>query len=130
MDSDFFMYGEESEWCHRIRSSGFSVLYFPGARIMHAGGAATKKVRPKMMIIMARSQLLLMDKIRGWPAAYAANVMMLLREIPRCILWLLLAGIPGVRRSEFVDELELSVRRTPMFLRGLYRREWAPERPR
>jgi asparagine synthase (glutamine-hydrolysing) len=31
----FFMYGEDMEWCYRIRESGYSIRYFPEATVIH-----------------------------------------------------------------------------------------------
>lgn len=40
-DPDFFLYYEEVELMHRIRKAGHQILYVPGARVVHAEGAAT-----------------------------------------------------------------------------------------
>lgn len=37
-DERWFMYGEELEWCFRIRQAGFKVLFFPGVEVVHHGG--------------------------------------------------------------------------------------------
>jgi GT2 family glycosyltransferase len=121
MDEDFFMYGEESEWCFRIRKAGWSVLYFPGARIVHLGGQSTKQKKSEMNLAMARGQLLFLEKTWGWHASYLANLMMLLRDSPRVCLWLLCMPIPRLRESEFGRSLKAAVQRLPMLLRGLFR---------
>ncbi|MFC3060255.1 glycosyltransferase family 2 protein [Paenirhodobacter populi] len=48
-DPDFFLYYEEVELMHRIRQAGHEILYVPGARVLHAEGAATdqKSHRPE-----------------------------------------------------------------------------------
>jgi len=35
LDEDFFMYGEDEEWCSRIKRAGWRIIYFPGATIIH-----------------------------------------------------------------------------------------------
>lgn len=35
LDEKIFMYGEEMEWCWRIKGAGFSVVYTPEAEIFH-----------------------------------------------------------------------------------------------
>lgn len=42
LDENLFMYGEEIEWCMRIRKAGWKVMYFPGAKIVHYEGGSTK----------------------------------------------------------------------------------------
>lgn len=45
MDEKIFMYGEELEWCYRIKKQGFKIYYTPGARIYHTKGASAEKDR-------------------------------------------------------------------------------------
>lgn len=35
LDEDYFMYGEDLDWCWRAKASGFKVVYYPAARITH-----------------------------------------------------------------------------------------------
>jgi GT2 family glycosyltransferase len=39
-DEDFFMFSEEVDWMTRFRRAGRSVVFFPGAEVMHVGGAS------------------------------------------------------------------------------------------
>ncbi len=39
-DEDFFMFSEEVDWCYRFRRAGWDVLFFPGAEVIHVGGAS------------------------------------------------------------------------------------------
>jgi asparagine synthase (glutamine-hydrolysing) len=39
-DERLFMYGEDMEWCRRIRDAGWRIRYFPGAEIVHADHAS------------------------------------------------------------------------------------------
>jgi GT2 family glycosyltransferase len=38
MDTDYFMYYEEADWCRRIRVAGFRILYVPRSRVRHKVG--------------------------------------------------------------------------------------------
>ncbi|MCJ7740906.1 glycosyltransferase family 2 protein [Candidatus Microgenomates bacterium] len=38
LDEGIFMYGEEVEWCYRIKKAGYQVEYFPQASIYHYKG--------------------------------------------------------------------------------------------
>jgi N-acetylglucosaminyl-diphospho-decaprenol L-rhamnosyltransferase len=41
MDEGFFLYYEDTEWCHRMRDHGWEVLLEPGAHVVHhLGGSA------------------------------------------------------------------------------------------
>lgn len=43
LDEDFFMYGEDLDWCWRCKASGYKVLYYPGTFIYHYKGQSSKK---------------------------------------------------------------------------------------
>ena len=37
----FFMYSEDTEWCHYIKKAGYKLFYYPSAKIRHYGGASS-----------------------------------------------------------------------------------------
>ena len=41
LDPDYFLYWEETDWCYRIRSSGFKIVYVPEAKIWHKIGTSS-----------------------------------------------------------------------------------------
>ena len=57
LDNDFFFYGEDIEWCHRIRRHGWKVVVDPAARITHIKGGATRGKRRGAQIEMLRARL-------------------------------------------------------------------------
>ncbi len=42
-DEDFFMYGEDLDWCFRIQRAGWKIYYTPATQIIHYKGESTKK---------------------------------------------------------------------------------------
>jgi len=42
LDETFFLYFEETEFCHRARAAGFEVWYVPASRVVHIAGQSTK----------------------------------------------------------------------------------------
>ncbi len=42
LDENIFMYGEEVEWCYRIKKKGFRVIYTPLTSVLHLKGASGK----------------------------------------------------------------------------------------
>lgn len=43
MDENFFMFAEDMEWSHRIKSEGFKVYYLPYVSIIHLMGVSTSR---------------------------------------------------------------------------------------
>ena len=39
-DEDFFMFSEEVDWCYRFHAAGWQVVFYPGAEVVHVGGAS------------------------------------------------------------------------------------------
>lgn len=124
LDEGFFMYGEEAEFCHRIRGAGWGVAYYPEASILHHGGISADQIPDEMNLTLARSQLLLYQRTRGSVVAWFANLLMLFRDLPRAIIGgvvLIIPGISSVRRTL----LKRSVRRCGLHLRGVIRLDWS-----
>jgi len=45
LDETFFMYGEDLDWCYRIRENGWKVRYFSGTQIIHFKGESSKRAQ-------------------------------------------------------------------------------------
>ncbi|MEN3037660.1 MAG: glycosyltransferase [Candidatus Kryptonium sp.] len=43
LDEDFFMYGEDIDWCYRIKKAGWKIYYVPLTQIIHFKGESTKR---------------------------------------------------------------------------------------
>jgi GT2 family glycosyltransferase len=43
LDEDIFMFGEDIDWCWRIKEAGWNVMYIPTAVVYHIHGAASRK---------------------------------------------------------------------------------------
>jgi len=74
---DYFMYWEEFDWFHRLRSTGARIEVNPTARIRHEGGPQDR--RPEKSRLLARNAVRCVRRIRGRWAA--------LRAWPVVVLW-------------------------------------------
>jgi GT2 family glycosyltransferase len=41
LDEDFFMYGEDIDWCKRFKKAGWQVMFFPRVKAIHYGGGSS-----------------------------------------------------------------------------------------
>ena len=73
-DEAFFMFNEESDWCYRFRQAGWKVVFFPGAEVVHVGGASHGG---RMFRENVRSHLRFLVKHRGRRDAERARSIML-----------------------------------------------------
>ncbi|MDR0333789.1 MAG: glycosyltransferase family 2 protein [Dysgonamonadaceae bacterium] len=65
-DSDFFMYGEESELCNRISKKGYQIISVPTAEIIHLEGRAFE-------VSKFRSQLIIESQFITYKKKYGKN---------------------------------------------------------
>jgi N-acetylglucosaminyl-diphospho-decaprenol L-rhamnosyltransferase len=56
-DERFYLYYEETDLCLRARRAGWKVYFFPGAEVIHIGGASSK-TRQDMQLDLGGAQLL------------------------------------------------------------------------
>jgi GT2 family glycosyltransferase len=87
MDERFFMYAEETDWCYRIKKSGWRIMFTPAAAIVHLGGQSTAK-RPVAMIIQLRLSILkFVRKHSGWAVQLIARFLTALFFAVRLPVW-------------------------------------------
>ncbi|MBN1319916.1 MAG: glycosyltransferase family 2 protein [Thermoleophilia bacterium] len=53
MDEGFFMYYEDTDWCHRMRDHAWEVLLEPAARVVHHRGGSTPPGTPTAEVYRA-----------------------------------------------------------------------------
>jgi hypothetical protein len=57
LDEEFFMYGEDMDWCFRFWSAGWKVAFVPVARAIHYGGASSSNAPVRFYIEKQRADL-------------------------------------------------------------------------
>lgn len=58
LDEEFFMYGEDIDWCFRIKESGWGVHYYPYTSIIHYKGASSRRKPFKIIYEFHRAMIL------------------------------------------------------------------------
>lgn len=68
LDERFFLYMEELEWCHRIKTAGWHIFIVPSAGVFHTGGTSSARRDPAELFgIYYESRYKFFSK--HWPAA-------------------------------------------------------------
>ena len=73
-DEAFFMFSEEVDWMTRLRAAGWKVLFYPGAEVVHVGGATHGG---RMYVENLRGHLRWFAKHRGPKAAERVRLLLL-----------------------------------------------------
>jgi GT2 family glycosyltransferase len=74
-DEAFFMFSEEVDWMTRFRRAGWKVLFYPGAEVVHVGGASHGG---NLYVENLRGHLRWFDKHRGAREAERVRRLLLL----------------------------------------------------
>lgn len=62
LDEDYFMYGEDIDWCYKIKEAGWKVIYYGAAEIIHHKGSSSKKQKSKLIYEFYRAMYLFYNK--------------------------------------------------------------------
>ncbi|MBV1767692.1 MAG: glycosyltransferase family 2 protein, partial [Methanobacterium sp.] len=63
LDEQFFMYGEDIDWCYRIKSRGWKIMYYSGAEIIHyKGGSNSTRDKSRLTTEFYRSMYIFYNK--------------------------------------------------------------------
>lgn len=77
LDTGFFMYSEEVEWCWRIHRHGWEVWQLPDIAVVHLGGASSTTNDISRRIALYRSRLALRRRLGGRAASISLWVSMI-----------------------------------------------------
>ena len=93
MDEQFFMYGEETDWCYRFKKNGWKVTFAPAGQIIHLGGASSRQDESRMRLQLSGSILLFFRKHTTWVQYEFACLLTALFFLGRVPYWLGMAII-------------------------------------
>ena len=124
-DSEFYMYGEEMDWCRRIRDAGWRVIFLPGPEVLHVGGGSSDLIAGPMFVESLKARVRYLRKHRGRSAVAMARGLIALSVIVRFLAaetrwsWNRLAGRRGgdrlhLHRDRFRSGIRWVLRGLPM----------------
>jgi len=103
-DERLFMYGEDMEWCYRIRDRGWRIRYYPAASIMHVDHASSEiRWGDERIALCLRRQRDIYIERNG---RRRGTVLMLLRVVGaslRTAYYSLRVGLGGPRAGAYRD---------------------------
>lgn len=86
LDEGFFMYGEELDWCYRMRQHGLRTAFYPHARVVHVGRASSLHAPGELAPRAVAGRLRYFQKHHGAGAVLAVRVLMALGMASRIAL--------------------------------------------
>jgi GT2 family glycosyltransferase len=100
------MYGEETDWCYRMKKYGWKILFAPVGQIIHFGGQSSAKIPVTMIIQLRLSILKFIKKHYGRPSIYFARPLTALFFIVRLPVWFVIFLFRPRQRSEASTKLQ------------------------
>ena len=86
LDEAFFFFGEETDWCRRMRDAGWKLMFAPVGEITHHGSVSARKLNHRRDVLLTESKVRLHRKHGG--------------VVPAAIVWLI-AGVFNGSRAVF-----------------------------
>jgi GT2 family glycosyltransferase len=97
LDEAFFMYGEDIDWCYRIKQAGWGIHYYPFTHITHHKGASSRRKPFRIIYEFHRSMLLFHNKHYRQKYFFVVNLLVYMGVYVKLVLSLLLNRFGSVR---------------------------------
>jgi len=98
LDSAYFFYNEEADWCYRIKQAGWQVWYVPQAELVHLGGQSSQKVPYNRIIWFYQGYLRFYTKFYSRRALVGHRVAVWAATLPKLLILLGLMSIPRSKK--------------------------------
>lgn len=73
LDEEFFMYGEDIDWCYRIKQAGWKIVYYPKTTVIHYKGASSRRKPFKIIYEFHRAMVLFHRKHYAQKYSFIVN---------------------------------------------------------
>lgn len=101
LDEAFFFFGEETDWCKRMRDAGWSLMFAPVGEITHHGGGSVSKLNDKRDVMLSEAIIRLHRKHSGYVAAMLVFLVIMLFNGSRAVCWSLANALaPNTKTRE------------------------------
>lgn len=115
LDPQFFMYGEDVDWCYRFHQAGENLVFFSDAAALHYCGASSSNAPVRFYLEMYRANLRLWRKHRGWLGAVVFGVILAIHQSIRIFGW----AVAYVFRPSQRSGISMKVKKSVAILRWL-----------
>jgi GT2 family glycosyltransferase len=112
LDDRYFMYSEEMDLCYRLRQAGWQLCWVPQAKVIHYGGASSRKKAAAMYVQLYRSKVQFQRKFWGARHARYFKALLAFAYLPRWLVMKVAAVFNGSCASQ-VGTYERLLRELP-----------------
>jgi GT2 family glycosyltransferase len=98
---EYFMYGEDMEWCYRIRQAGWRIRYYPQASVCHQDhGSSDQRWGDRRIAICIRREIEIYRKQHGALAGSAFTLVKTLGSLVR-VAYFGVGALVGGRQRDY-----------------------------
>lgn len=105
LDEDYFMYGEDLDFCYRIKEAGWKIYYVPDTQIVHYKGESAKLASFDNLIVFYKAMGIFVNKHFSKGAYYFIDIFLKLGIVMRGFLSL----ISQAFRKYFIPSIDAMV---------------------
>ena len=87
LDEHFFFFGEETDWCKRMRENGWEVHFAPVGEITHFGGGSSHSLNHRRDLMLTQATIRLHLKHSGKLKAVSVFALLFIFNSSRAIFW-------------------------------------------
>ena len=106
LDEKIFMYGEDFEWCFRIKKTGFKVYFSPAAKIVHIGGGSVSKIRTNAYVGEFRSLMYFYKKYKSHASLQILRFLLKMGTLLRIVAFAIFGRIKTAK--SYVEVLKMA----------------------
>lgn len=123
LDEDFFMYGEDLDWCRRCWDAGWEIVFCPDAEAIHHRGGSSIADPVRAAVTQQRSVLHYWDKHHGAAARRAIRNFFLCRYAIRYLVGVCAMKLRILAKRQAYSKIEASKACVTALLSGTDRHE-------
>ena len=120
LDSGYFMYSEDTDWCWRMWRAGWSVWYVPDVQVIHHAGASSRQQPARNYGALYRSKIRFFARHYGTLATETLRAVLIAAAVLRLGLWHAAGRL--ARSSTARTRLRLRIEQERALLRACQRR--------
>ncbi|MFA5238857.1 MAG: glycosyltransferase family 2 protein [Phycisphaerae bacterium] len=106
LDEDFFIYGEDVDWCKRFHDAGWDVVFYHSAEAIHFGGASADNAPIRFYLEMHKADLQYWRKHHSQLGHAIYRTIILLRQSIRLPVYMLIYIFRPSMRSNAIFKLK------------------------
>lgn len=106
LDGNIFMYGEDVDWCMRIKKAGFAIYFSPVAKLVHIGRGSANQISKNAILGEFKGLLYIYKKHRGKLALQMLKLLLKIGALARIIIF----GVLGRKETAkfYVEALKVA----------------------